>query len=148
MTAAVDAFLEPANYLALAAHHHLRSIVNHIFPAVRVAHEAILTAHGANSRFLPGFRSALIEMSVSVNAAMVASTLKDQVASIGADGVDVVFGIYDIENCHVGLPVSDIPGERGHVMVNPPVDGAAHAAQAALLAGGQRTTRLLAERPK
>jgi len=146
VTAATDAFLDPANYLALAAHHHLRSIVNHIFPAVRVAFEALITSHGASSRFKPGFRSALIEMSVSVNAAMVASTLRDQVLNTGVEGVEVVYGIYDIEDRHVGLPIYDSADKRGHILLDPPADGAAYLSQASLLARSPRITRLLEDR--
>lgn len=143
VTAAVDAFLDPANYLALAAHHHLRTIVNQIFPAVRIGHEAILNAHGGDARFQPGFRKALIETSVPVNAAMVASALRHQVTSVGATDVEVVFGVYDLETRHVGLPGYDSADKRGHVLLEPPADAAAFASLAALLAGSPRISKLL-----
>lgn len=113
---------------------------------MRVAFEALITNHGGESRFKPGFRLALIEMSVSVNAAMVASTLRDQVAHSGIDGVAVVYGIYDIEDRHVGLPIYDSADKRGHILLDPPVDAAAYSSQAAVLARSQRITRLLEDR--
>jgi carbonic anhydrase len=144
VTAAVDAFLDPAHYLALAAHHQLRAIVNHIFPAIRVSYEAIVTAHGLDARNRGGFREALIEASVAVNAAMVASTLRHQVAAAGVSGVEVVFGVYDLETRHVGLPAYDRADERGHLLLDPPDGGPDFTAQAALLVTGPRIKRLLA----
>jgi hypothetical protein len=73
----------------------------------------------------------------------VASTLQHQVIASGVSGVEVVFGVYDLQSRHVGLPAYEDPDERGHVLVSPPRDGAAYAEQAALLAGSPRISRLL-----
>lgn len=145
VTAAVDAFLDPTQYLALAAHHQLRAIVNHIFPAIRVSYEAIVTTYGLPARERAGFRDALIEASVAVNAAMVASTMRHQVAAAGVSGVEVVFGVYDLETRHVGLPAYDRTDERGRVLQDPPAGGPEFTAQAALVVAGPRIKRLLAQ---
>jgi carbonic anhydrase len=143
VTSAVDAFLEPASYLALAMHHHLRAIVNQIFPAVSISYRALVNTHGERARERAGFREAMIETAVAVNAAMVASTLRHQVESIGVVGVDVVFGVYDLETRHVGLPGYGTGEKRGLGLLSPPVDEAEFSAQAALLAGGERIASLL-----
>lgn len=143
VTAAVDAFLDPAHYLALAAHHQLRTIVNHIFPAIQVSYETLVTTYGLEVRNRAGFRDALIEIAVAVNAAMVASTVQHQVAAAGVHEVGVVFGVYDLETRHVGLPAFERADARGHLLLDPPAGAAEFTAQAALLVAGPRIQRLL-----
>ena len=48
VTAAVDAFLMPSQYLGLLSSHHVRSIVNGLFPAVRGAASALEAKFGFN----------------------------------------------------------------------------------------------------
>lgn len=120
VSASVDAFIDPANYLALASNHQLRGIVNHILPAVRVAFEAIIDVHGAGARFLPGFRKALLDVSVPVNAALVAGTLQHEVQAGGFTDVEVVWSVYDIAARTVCLPGD----EPGHTHLLDPIKGA------------------------
>lgn len=104
VTSAVDAFVDPANYLALAAHRQLRGIVNHILPAARVADEAILAVHGLDARKLPGFRAALTDCTVAVNAALVATSLRQEVPAAREGRVEVVWSVYDLATRRIGLP--------------------------------------------
>ena len=95
VTAAVDAFLQPSEYLGLAASHHLRAIVNTLFPAVRGAVQSLTVAHGPDVSKRPGYRKALIECSVLTNAALMATILESEFVDPERD-LRVVFGAYDL----------------------------------------------------
>src|SRR5262249_10138853 len=64
VTAAVDAFLRPTEYLGLLSSHHVRAIVNSLFPAVRGAAQALTVQWGEDVVKKPGYRAALIESGV------------------------------------------------------------------------------------
>lgn len=122
VTSTVDAVLDPANYLALASNHQLRSIVNQIFPAVQVAQDALVAVHGADVKQQPHFREALIETAVVVNAAMMASTLAHEVEHIDGVEIGVVFGVYDIRSRHIGVPGANRRLDPHHALTDPPRD--------------------------
>ncbi|HEY0459701.1 MAG TPA: carbonic anhydrase [Pyrinomonadaceae bacterium] len=104
VTAAVDAFLTPAEYLGYSTSHHLRSIINILFPAVRGAERALSVRWGKKSVNLPGYRIALIECSVIMNAALMASILRSEFGDATQDR-SIVFGVYDLASrrVHVSL---------------------------------------------
>lgn len=95
VTAAVDAFLRPSEYLGLASSHHLRAIVNTLFPAVRGAVQSLSVTRGNEVSSSPGYRRALIECSVLTNAALMATILESEFVSPERD-LRVVFGAYDL----------------------------------------------------
>jgi carbonic anhydrase len=105
VTAAVDSFLTPVEYLGLASSHQLRSIVNAIFPAVRGASLTLSRIWGDEVSGLPGFRAALIECSAIFNAAFMASILGKTFGEPTKD-LRVVFGVYDLGNRRVHVPLS------------------------------------------
>jgi carbonic anhydrase len=104
VTAAVDAFLTPEAYFNVAGNHDLRAIVDAIMAAVATSSGALGDVHGPDVRSLPGFRSALIETSVVVNAALTGSALQSGAGLALPDGVGVAFGVYDLARRSVGLP--------------------------------------------
>jgi carbonic anhydrase len=106
VTAAVDAFLKPANYLAFAQDHHQRVIVNSLFPAVRGAVTTLSRCYGPDSDRLPGYRAALIEMAVILNAALNASILHQEFAKDSVLGLGVAFGVYDLKTRRVHVPLA------------------------------------------
>jgi carbonic anhydrase len=75
VTAAVDAYLAPRAYLELAANYPLRSIVDRILIAVRGGALALADSHGPLVHERPGYREALTETSVVLNAAWTAHSL-------------------------------------------------------------------------
>ena len=105
VTAAVDAFLKPAEYLGLSTSHHLRSIINILFPAVRGAVQAISVRWGDEAANLPGYRAALIESSVLINAALMASILRSEFED-PAQERRIIFGVYDLLSRRVHVPLS------------------------------------------
>ncbi|HXK11349.1 MAG TPA: carbonic anhydrase [Vicinamibacteria bacterium] len=103
VTAAVDAFLRPRSYLPLAANYPLRSIVDAILVAVRSASLALEAAHGSRVAGRPGYRAALVETSVALNACLSAYALKQE---LDGSSLRVLFGSYDIASRSVRLPLA------------------------------------------
>jgi carbonic anhydrase len=109
VTAAADVYLKPEMYLGLLASHHVRLIVNSLSPVVRGAAQVLTTRWGEEVVRRPGYRAALIECAVILNAALKASILREQFASPAARR-RVVFGVYDLASRRVGVP-RDLPND-------------------------------------
>ncbi len=123
VSAAVDAFLDPAKYLAVASSHQLRSVVDRIFVGVRAAQRALEQAWGPTVVSKPGYRAALIETTVGLNAALTAATVRQEFRDQLGPQREVVYGVYDLTSRQVGLPVG-VPGvSRVNVgLFAPPTD--------------------------
>ena len=141
--AAAEAFLDAASYLELATEHHLRSVVNHILPAVRLADDALVGAYGRDVRLQTGYREALIDSAVVVNAGMVAATLARHVERTGSTNIEVVFGVYDLETRSAGIPAHEAESAFSHRLLAPPTDQESFTAQAARYAASRRIKSLL-----
>ena len=140
MTAAVDAFLRPRNYLPLATNYPLRSIVDAILVAVRSASLALEAAHGPAVSAQPGYRAALIETSVALNACLSAFALKQD---LGGPRLRVLFGSYDLASRSVGLP-PDGPRNRPRIgLFVPPDDDRGLGELALRVAASPRVASLL-----
>jgi carbonic anhydrase len=103
VTSAVDVFLRPARYLTLAANYPLRSIVDSILVAVRSASLALEAVHGPRVTALPGYRAALVETSVAINACVSAYALRLELESRRCR---VLFGTYDLASRYVRLALT------------------------------------------
>lgn len=97
VSAAVDALLSPQVYLDLIHDPSLRAIVDALLAGVRMADQAIVEAYGRDVRSHPGFRDALVDLSVTANAAITAVVL--------ARAVDcaVAYGVFSLDNRTVGV---------------------------------------------
>ena len=51
-----------------------------------------------------GYRAALIETSIAINAALAAHTLQQELESSGADEIRAVYGVYLLETRQVWVP--------------------------------------------
>jgi carbonic anhydrase len=102
VTAAVEAFLRPHSYLKLADNMPLRTIVDSLLVSVRAASLALERAYGPSVARQPGYRTALVETSVVVNAAWAAYSLAHE---LGGSPLQVVYGRYDIANGRLGVPL-------------------------------------------
>jgi carbonic anhydrase len=123
VTAAVDAFLRPAEYLALASSHPLRAVVNSLFPAVRGAAAALSYVCGEGVERQPGYRAALIEAAVPLNAALQAAVLQDDFATPSGGALRAAFGVYDLVTRRVGVPLEDpTTVDREVHLLEPPRD--------------------------
>ncbi|MFO0809981.1 MAG: carbonic anhydrase [Gemmataceae bacterium] len=143
VTAAVDAFLKPGDYLDLLGSHHIRSIVNDLFPSVRGAAAALTGRWGDDVVKRPGYRAALIEAAVVVNAALVAATLYEEFVRPNHD-LRVVFGVFDLATRRVQVPLATKDGHAAGVrLLDAPTDREDFRALALALADGQLVRQLL-----
>lgn len=110
VSAAVDAYLAPANYLGVSANLPLRAIIDAIFPAVRAADRSLRAVHGSSVTRRPGFRAALIDTAVAINAAGGAEALAQLFTAHLGESLGVAFGVYDLASRSVGLPAADGAG--------------------------------------
>ena len=109
VTEAVKLYLEPRRYLGIATDRSLRSILDQIQVAVRVAAMGLETIYGIEVTRKPECRTALLEAAVVLNAAWSAYCLRQEFCTQCPD-LGVVFGTYDLVSRHVRLPISH-PGE-------------------------------------
>jgi carbonic anhydrase len=108
VTAAVDAFLTPRAYLEMATNFPLRSIVDRLFIGIRGAGMALELVHGQVVSDQAGYRQALVETAIAINAAWTAFSLREELH--GEANVEVVYGVYDLATRRVGVPQAGQPG--------------------------------------
>lgn len=140
--AAVDACLAPASYLGVAAQLPLRAIIDSLLPAVICAQAALAEVHGPQVTARPGYRNALVESSVIVNAALTANVLRQTFAARLGATLDVVYGVYNLTNRIVGLP-ADVDGGWQAVLARPPAEEADVVALGRHVAASRFLTALL-----
>jgi carbonic anhydrase len=104
VSAAVDIFLEPRRYLELATSHSLRGIVDRILVVVQASAIRMQELFGPDVVHYPGYRSALIEASIVVNAALAAYTVDQELKSQEFSGINAVYGVYVVESREVWAP--------------------------------------------
>jgi carbonic anhydrase len=102
---AVNLYLEPRGYLDIATDYSIRSIVDQIQVAVRVAAMGLETLYGLDVVRKPECLAALLEAAVVLNAAWSAYCLRQEFQTQFPE-LGVVFGAYDLVSRHVRLPLS------------------------------------------
>lgn len=147
VTAAVDAFLSPSQYLSVASSHPIRAVVDRIFVAAQAAAMALAEANGWDVISKTGYRLALIEMTVALNAALTAATLKREFRDKLGPNREVVFGVYNLTTGRVKLPLS-ADGDVAIRLAPPPPDAASFDRLAVLLATSDAIRGLLSGPPR
>ncbi len=145
VTAAVDAYLNPASYLGLSAEHQLRGIVDQLFPAIRLAHAAVLRNWGDEAATNRGFVPALIDTATALNAAIMASSLRSELARYGLEGIAPRFGVYDLVTHAVGSPAAGSEGGTYVGLSEPPRDAEGFRELADAYATGPLVTGAMAD---
>jgi len=102
---AVDAYLRPQKYWSRSVSPMLRTIVQRILVAVREAANGLDRVWGPDARNKPGYREALVESAVCINAAQSAFDLRQEVERNGKWDIEVVYGVHNIRNHQVCMPV-------------------------------------------
>lgn len=107
--AAVELYLDTDAYLDVVKSSSLRTIVDRILVVVRAADRSLHEVAGPDVHREPGYKDALWEMSVYLNAALTASDLVRELETASASRpVVVVFGVYDLYTQAVmAMPGSD-----------------------------------------
>jgi carbonic anhydrase len=105
VTEAVNLYLEPRRYLDIATDYSIRSIVDQITVAVRIAAMSLESLYGLDVIRKPECRAALLEAAVVLNAAWSAYCLRQEFRAQFPE-LGVVFGAYDLVTRCVRLPLS------------------------------------------
>ena len=121
VSAAVDVFLNPADYLSLASKHLLRSLVDRLLVVVHTSAKVMAAALGPDVTRCPGYRAALIEVSAIANAALAAYTVQQQLGSADRSGLRAAYGVYVLGTRRIWAPragggeyagLADPPGDH------------------------------------
>lgn len=96
VTAAVDAYLSPETFIDLGFTHALRSLVDRIQISVRGAAKALHEVHGGDASACPGYRRALRDLAVYLNAATTAFDMQREMRAEAQHQISVVFAVYDL----------------------------------------------------
>ena len=111
VTAAVDVFLNPADYLPLATKHSLRNILDSLLVVVQASARKIQGTFGPDISHHPRYRHALIEASIVTNAALAAYSIQQEFGNSDPTGLQAVYGVYLLETRQVWTPhVSKMKG--------------------------------------
>jgi carbonic anhydrase len=114
--ATVDAYLNPTRHNSIAFTRSLRAVVNHVLVAVRAAAVSLEAFWGATVVADPGYRSALLEVSVYLNAALTAYHLRQEVQPGGSSGTQVAWAVFDVATCNViGPDLDENTDDTGHL---------------------------------
>jgi len=143
VSAAVDIFLDPQNYLALAGKHSLRGILDRAILVVQAVAKRMATTHGADVTRRPRYREALIEAAIAANAALAAYTLQHEIGSADPNGIRAAYGVYLLGEHRVWAPRSDSVECGG--LAYPPSDPAAFARFGDAVAASERIAAMLDE---
>ena len=122
VSAAVDVFLDPRNYLPLAAKHALRNILDRLLVVVHAAAKRMAAVFGPEVARRPGYREALIEAAVVSNAALAAYTVQQELGSADPHGLRSAYGVYLLADRQVWAPRSGSAECTG--LAYPPADHA------------------------
>jgi carbonic anhydrase len=149
VTAAVDAYLHPTRYPEVASTQALRCIVDAILVGVRSAAQALHDHQGADVEHRPGYGAALVETAVALNAAMTAWSLRQELTRLPDRGIEVVFGVYDLVDRLVGLPIDapHVPSTASGGLRPAPREVADFAGLAKDIVTGRRIGALLESAP-
>ncbi|WP_235884446.1 carbonic anhydrase [Bradyrhizobium frederickii] len=119
LTAAVDVFLNPVDYLPLATKSSLRNILDRLLIVVQTSAKRLLAAFGPDIAQRPGYRQALIETSIVTNAALAAHSISE-FAPNDPSRLKAAYGVYLLETREVWAPR---PGElKGTGLAEAPRD--------------------------
>jgi carbonic anhydrase len=146
VTEAVNVYLEPSRYIALATDPALRSIEDQILVAVRVVAITIEKLYGFDVARNPGYRNALIEAAVVMNAAWSAYCLRQEFLA-DSRKLGIAFGAYDLLSRRVRLPLSP-PGQVSDEetgLFAPPEDADGFRELARRICGGKLVETLLSQ---
>jgi hypothetical protein len=84
----------------------------------------MVDVHGAAVSARPGYRDALVELSVIVNSALTANVLRQTFATRLGATLDVVYGVYHLRQRIVGLPAGADGAGWVPALAHPPRDEA------------------------
>jgi carbonic anhydrase len=104
VSAAVDVFLDPRNYLALVANPALRNILDQLLVVVHATAKRMAAVHGPDVAHCHGYREALTEAAIVSNAALSAYTVQQEIGEDDLHGLRAVYGVYLLAGRQIWAP--------------------------------------------
>jgi carbonic anhydrase len=104
LTTAVDVFLNPGDYLTVAAKHSIRNILDRSLIVVQASANKLLSAFGSDVTGNPGYRQALIEASIVTNALLSAYSIQQEFVAHDLPDLRAAYGVYILETREVWAP--------------------------------------------
>jgi carbonic anhydrase len=104
LTTAVDVFLNPGDYLTVAAKHSIRTILDRSLIVVQASANKLLSAFGSDVARNPGYRQALIEASIGTNALLSAYSIQQEFVAHELPELRAAYGVYILETREVWAP--------------------------------------------
>jgi len=141
ISAAVDIFLRPELCLPLATNDHLRAILDRSFVIIQASAHALHETLGPDIVARPGYRAALIETAVVMNAVLGAYTVQQRLTAQGEKRFGVLYGVYLLETRQIWAP--QLEGADWFHLAAPPRDLDGFDAIAHAVAGCDRIASLL-----
>jgi len=141
VSAAVDVFLRPGDYLPIATRHSLREILDRLLVVVHASARTLVAAFGPDVVHRAGYRRALIEASVVVNAALGAYSVQQEIGTYTQSALQAVYGVYLLETREVWTPRPGHPDAAG--LAAAPVDFAGFEKLRDAMVKSSRITALL-----
>ncbi|WP_431283260.1 carbonic anhydrase [Humitalea sp. 24SJ18S-53] len=141
VSSATDLFRAPSGLLDFATDHALRGLLNRLGLMVHAATRVLCAAHGDAAQHHPGWRLALIEMAIALNAASGAFMLQKDLAGLGGASISILHGVYVLDSRTVRAACAEA-GERAG-LAPPPANEAAFKATFTALALSPRIAGLL-----
>jgi carbonic anhydrase len=144
LTAAVDVFLTPGDYLSLATEHSLRSILDRLLLVVQTSATKLIGVFGADVVRRQGYRKALIETSIVTHAALAAYSIQNEFGTSTSD-LQTVFGVYLLETREVWVP--RVGNVKGNGLAAAPRDLAAFVELGDAIVRSNRITSYISQTP-
>lgn len=141
ISVAVDVYRTPGAYLQFVTKHGLRGLLDRIFVLVHAAELMLADVHGAGVADRPGYRSALIETTIAMNAAWGAFMLQQELLGLGRHAIAAAYGVYLLESREIWAPTLESGDWRRPVEA--PADPAALRLLLAALVRSERIAALL-----
>ncbi|SFH60580.1 carbonic anhydrase [Planctomicrobium piriforme] len=123
MTAAVDSYLQPHDYVEIGFSHALRSVLDRAMIAVRGADRALKMSSSSSMFSEQKRREILIELTIYLNAALTSYQLKHEVRQLGNTDLRICYGVYDLADGLVRPNPSAClakPCDTGTIFAEPP----------------------------
>jgi carbonic anhydrase len=143
ISAAVNIFLRPELCLPLAATDDLREILDRSFVIIQASAHALHETLGPDIVARPGYRAALIETAVVMNAVLGAYIVQQRLTAQGEKRFGVLYGVYLLETRRIWAPQLD-GSDRVHLAA-PPGELEDFHAIAHAVAGCDRIASLLSD---
>jgi carbonic anhydrase len=140
VSTAVDVFLDPGRYLALASH-SLRNILDPLLVVVRASANRLNEICGPEVMHCSGYRQALVEISVVTNAALAAHDVQKELGRHEISAIRAVYGVYLLETRQVWAPNHRTATWTG--LADPPSDLASFVEFGNTVINSDRITSLL-----